>query len=141
MTSIYSDISAYDDFNDREKAEMVLGYFKNNFPFVLCPALFQRVDALSELEWNEVKYTEHEGHVFPNSQGVYIFTVQLGFDNLPKNSYVMYAGKAGDTDSSNTIAKRVKDYIRPSGYRNRHRVERMIRHFTDYLYYYYPWCI
>lgn len=125
------------DFDDQEQREAYLGYFKNSFPFLLCPTLYKRSADLPTLNWTKIKYTSHATHTFPSQQGVYIFMVGFENANLPTNSYVMYVGKAGDTNSANTILKRFKDYVNPSGYRGRPRIKKLIKHFNDYLYYYY----
>lgn len=105
--------------------------------FLLCPTLFKRSEDLPQLNWVKVKYTEHAAHTFPNQQGVYMFMVGFESTKLPNNSYVMYVGKAGDTNSNNTICKRFKDYVNPSGFRDRPRVKKLIQHFSEHLYYYY----
>ncbi|EOI1369379.1 hypothetical protein [Serratia ureilytica] len=125
------------DFDDDDQREAYLGYFRNNFPFLLCPTLYRRSVDLPALNWIKVKYSDHATHVFPNQQGVYIFMVAFENANLPTNSYVMYVGKAGDTDSNNTILKRFKDYVNPSGFRDRPRIKKLIQHFSDHLYYFY----
>ncbi|WP_147362207.1 hypothetical protein [Enterobacter cloacae] len=128
---------AFDEFDEEENRIAYLGYFKNTFPFLLCPTLFFRSADLPALTWVKVKYTEHALHTFPRQQGVYMFMVSFEDSNLPSNSYVMYVGKAGDTNSNNTIHTRFRDYLNPSGYRDRPRVRPLIKHFSEHLYYYY----
>ena len=128
---------AFDEFDEEENRIAYLGYFKNTFPFLLCPTLFSRSADLPALTWVKVKYSEHALHRFPRQQGVYMFMVSFQDNNLPENSYVMYVGKAGDIGSNNTISTRFRDYVRPSGYRDRPRIEKMIEFFSDHLYYYY----
>jgi hypothetical protein len=124
-------------FDENEKREAYLGFFKNTFPFLLCPALFKRNDDLPSLNWVRVKYDDHAGHDFPEQQGVYMFMVSVESQKLPMNSYVMYVGKAGDTDSSNTIAKRFMDYVNVSGYKKRPKVKKLLKYFSEHLFYYY----
>ncbi|MEZ9892609.1 hypothetical protein AB4356_09530 [Vibrio lentus] len=123
--------------DEQQKREMVFGFFKTNFPFVLCPANFTRSSELPNLDWVKVKYTERDGHNFPDKKGVYIFMVSVSHANLPENSYVMYVGKAGELNTDNTIAKRFLDYVYPSKYKSRNRIKKMIQFFSDHLYYYY----
>lgn len=138
MININSEIdNSITDFEDDDRREAYLGFFRNSFPFLLCPTLYGRSADLPALNWTKVKYTDHATHVFPNQQGVYIFIVGFENANLPTNSYVMYVGKAGDTNSNNTISKRFRDYVNPSGFRDRPRVKRLIQYFSDHLYYYY----
>ena len=128
MASIYEDLDeAADEFDENEQREAYLGFFKNSFPFLLCPALFRRSEDLPDLEWVKVKYSEHDQHIFPEQQGVYMFAVSFESRNLPLNSYVMYVGKAGDLDSANTISKRFRDYVNSSGYRDRPKVKKLIK--------------
>lgn len=136
MANIYGYIEE-EELTDNEKMEMLIAFLAKSFPFVLCPTLFSRVSELPNLEWTKVKYSEHESHDFPDQQGVYIFSIHLEHSNLPMNSYVMYVGKAGDITSANTIAKRFRDYVNYSGYKDRPRVSKMLKHYTDYLYYHY----
>lgn len=117
--------------------ESLIAFFKESFPFALCPPFFAYANQLPALTWTRVKYSEHATHVFPQQQGVYMFMVSFQDNNLPENSYVMYVGKAGDIGSNNTISTRFRDYVRPSGYRDRPRIEKMIEFFSDHLYYYY----
>ncbi|MDY4322760.1 hypothetical protein SOV88_00465 [Pectobacterium brasiliense] len=117
--------------------EAYIAFFKENFPFVLCPPFFAYANELPPLVWTKVKYSEHEAHDFPDSQGVYMFMVSFQDNNLPVNSYVMYVGKAGDIGSANTISNRFMDYVRPSGYRSRPRIQKLVEFFSEHLYYYY----
>ncbi|HEM7932828.1 TPA: hypothetical protein U2L63_003781 [Citrobacter braakii] len=117
--------------------ESLIAFFKESFPFALCPPFFAYANQLPALTWTRVKYSEHATHAFPQQQGVYMFMVSFQDNNLPENSYVMYVGKAGDIGSDNTISTRFRDYVRPSGYRDRPRIEKMIEFFSDHLYYYY----
>lgn len=134
MASIYEDLDeAADELDENEQREAYLGFFKNSFPFLLCPALFKRSDDLPDLDWVRVKYSEHGQHVFPDQQGVYMFMVSFESQNLPLNSYVMYVGKAGGLDSSNTISKRFRDYVNNSGYRDRPKVKKLIKYFSEHL--------
>lgn len=138
MESIYEEIdNDLEDFDEDEHREAYLGFFKNSFPFLLCPTLLRRSEDLPNLDWIPVKYNDHQDHVFPDQQGVYIFMVNFEHLNLPGNSYVMYAGKAGDIDSNNTIARRFRDYVNRSGYFRRSRVRKLIKHFSEHLVYHY----
>lgn len=138
MVSIYEDLDeGAEELDENEQREAYLGFFRNSFPFLLCPALFKRNDDLPNLNWVKVKYSDYAGHDFPDQQGVYMFMVSVDSQNLPSNSYVMYVGKAGDTDSSNTIAKRFKDYVNVSGYKKRPKVKKLLKYFPEHLFYYY----
>ncbi|MFH0218275.1 hypothetical protein [Vibrio alginolyticus] len=138
MDSILEDIDdEVEDLDEEEAREAYLALLSSSFPFVLVPPLFNRKGDLPDLNWTRVKYTEHAGHDFPEHQGVYMFAISVEDDNLPPNSYIMYAGKAGDVTSNNTIANRFRDYVNKSGYYNRSRVKKLIKHYSDYLYYYY----
>jgi len=117
VESIYEEIDDdIDDLDEEEQREAFLGFFKNSFPFLLCPTLARRSEDLPNLDWEKIKYNDHQNHDFPEQQGVYIFMVSFENENLPSNSYVMYVGKAGDIDSGNTISKRFRDYVNKSGY-------------------------
>lgn len=138
MININDEIDdAADEFDEEENRLAYLAYFKSTFQFLLCPALFTRTADLPPLTWVKVKYSDYKLHTFPRHQGVYMFMVSFDNSNLPSNSYIMYVGKAGDINSPNTIFTRFKDYIYPSGYRDRPRVRPLIKHFADHLYYYY----
>lgn len=138
MISIYEDLDeGAEDFDEDEKREAYLDFFRSSFPFLLCPALFKRNNDLPNLNWVKVKYDDHDGHDFPDQQGVYMFMVSVESQNLPQNSYVMYVGKAGDTNSANTISKRFRDYVNFSGYRERPQIRKLIKHFSEHLFYYY----
>lgn len=138
MVNINDEIDhGIDDLDEDERREAYLQFFRSNFPFLLCPALAKRSSDLPNLAWTRIKYKDHSSHTFPSQQGVYIFTVDFEHPYLPNNSYVMYVGKAGDTNSMNTIADRFTDYVNPSGYRNRPRVKKMVKHFSDHLFYHY----
>lgn len=138
MINIIAEIDdSMDELEDDDQRQAYLSFFKESFPFLLCPTLYKRSADLPALNWIKVKYTEHAAHVFPEQQGVYLFMVGFENANLPTNSYVMYVGKAGDTTSNNTISNRFKDYVHPSGYRSRPRVKKLIQYFSDHLYYYY----
>lgn len=138
MASIYDALDeGVADLDEDEKREAYLSLLKVTFPFLLCPEFFKRNDDLPSLNWVRVKYGDHAGHDFPEKQGVYMFMVSVQSQNLPMNSYVMYVGKAGDTDSSNTIAKRFKDYVNVSGYKKRPKVKKLIKYFSEHLFYYY----
>lgn len=138
MVSIYEELDkGFAELDEDERREAYLGFFKNSFPFLLCPALFKRNDDLPDLNWVRVKYKDHAGHDFPDRQGVYMFMVSVESHKLPSNSYVMYVGKAGDTDSSNTISKRFSDYVNISGYKKRPKVKKLLRYFAEHLFYYY----
>ena len=138
VESIYDEIDDdIDGLDEEEHREAFLGFFKNSFPFLLCPTLVRRSEDLPDLDWVQVKYSDHQNHTFPDQQGVYIFMVSFKNANLPENSYVMYVGKAGDTDSNNTIANRFYDYVNKSGYYRRSRVKKLIKHFSDHLVYHY----
>jgi len=138
MININDEIdSAIDELDEDDAREAYLSFFKNSFPFLICPSLYKRSEDLPALNWIKVKYTDHAMHAFPAQQGVYIFIVGFENSNLPSNSYVMYVGKAGDADSQNTILKRFRDYVNPSGFRDRPRVKKLIKYFSEHLYYYY----
>lgn len=138
MESIYDEIDDdIDDLDEEENREAFLGFFKNSFPFLLCPTLVRRSEDLPDLDWTPVKYNDHQAHDFPEQQGVYIFMVSFDNANLPGNSYVMYVGKAGDIGTNNTISRRFRDYVNRSGYYNRSRVKKLIKHFSDHLVYHY----
>lgn len=138
MDSILDDIDEQAaQLDDDESREAYVAMLASAFPFVLLPPLFNRKNDLPDLNWQKVKYTEHTQHEFPEQQGVYMFAISVENENLPPNSYIMYAGKAGDVASNNTIARRFKDYVNKSGYYNRSRVKKLIKHYSDYLYYYY----
>ncbi|ECU4799642.1 hypothetical protein F2E42_24410, partial [Salmonella enterica] len=111
--------NSIDDFDEEDGRQAYLAFFKDSFPFLLCPTLYRRSDDLPVLNWVKVKYSEHAAHVFPDHQGVYMFMVSFENTNLPNNSYVMYVGKAGDVNSNNTILRRFMDYVNPSGFRDR----------------------
>ncbi|HBS5429159.1 TPA: hypothetical protein ACF578_001031 [Klebsiella variicola] len=130
-------VDAIDDLDDEDHQQAYLAFFKSSFPFLLCPTLYRRSEDLPVLDWVKVKYTEHDNHQFPSQQGVYIFMVSFENTNLPSNSYVMYVGKAGDVNSDNTILRRFRDYVNPSGFRDRPRVKKLIKYFKEHLYYYY----
>lgn len=129
--------NSIDDFDDEDGRQAYLAFFKDSFPFLLCPTLYRRSEDLPVLNWVKVKYSEHAAQVFPDHQGVYIFMVSFENTNLPNNSYVMYVGKAGDVNSNNTILKRFMDYVNPSGFRDRPRIKKLIKYFSEHLYYYY----
>jgi len=126
-----------DELDEDDNRQAYLAFFKESFPFLLCPTLYRRSVDLPQLNWVKVKYTDHALHTFPAQQGVYIFMVSFENNNLPSNSYVMYVGKAGDVNSNNTIVRRFMDYVNPSGFRDRPRVKKLIKHFREHLYYYY----
>ncbi len=138
MVNIYDEIAeSFNDIDEQEKLEIYLAGFNKWFDFTLCPAQYARSNDLPALTWHSFKYTEHEAQILPDEQGVYMFMVQFSGANLPTNSYVMYVGKAGDIGSNNTIAKRFRDYVNPSGYSGRIKVSKMIKHFSEHLVYYY----
>lgn len=138
LESIYEEIDTDEEgLDEDERREAFLGFFKNNFPFLLCPALARRAEDLPDLDWVRIKYSDHGDHQLPAQQGVYIFMVSFENENLPANSYVMYVGKAGDVDSNNTIAERFRDYVNKSGYYRRSRVKKLIKHFSHHLFYHY----
>lgn len=138
MININDEIDdSIDDLDDDDHRQAYLAFFKESFPFLLCPTLYRRSVDLPILNWVKVKYSDHALHTFPSQQGVYIFMVSFENNNLPSNSYVMYVGKAGDNDSQNTILKRFKDYVNPSGFKDRPRVKKLIKYFSEHLYYYY----
>ncbi|ECE4939683.1 hypothetical protein DDP75_22065, partial [Salmonella enterica] len=85
--------NSIDDFDDEDGRQAYLAFFKDSFPFLLCPTLYRRSEDLPVLNWVKVKYSEHAAHVFPDHQGVYMFMVSFENTNLPNNSYVMYVGK------------------------------------------------
>ena len=138
LGNIYDDIDeAAGGLDEDEQREAYLGFFRNSFPFLLCPALFRRSEDLPELNWVRIKYDEHDQHELPDQQGVYMFTVSFESASLPSNSYVMYVGKAGDLDSDNTISRRFRSYVNRSGYQGRPRVKKLIKYFNDHLVYWY----
>ncbi|MCG7532637.1 hypothetical protein MHM98_14985 [Psychrobium sp. MM17-31] len=138
MDSIYEETEEFiANLTPNEKVELVLGFFKSNFEFILTPLFIDNATTLPDLNWQKIKYTEHAQHDFPQRQGVYMFSVSFDIPNLPTNSYVLYVGKAGDVDSNNTIAKRFRDYVRPSGYSGRPKVRKMIKYFKEHLFYHY----
>lgn len=104
--------------------------------FVLCPTFMNRTTELPELDWHTVDY-DKDFFDLPTQQGVYAFSVVVDHDFLPQNSYLMYVGKAGDTDSDNTIRARYRNYCTPSGLASRPRVRRMISLFESHLKYHY----
>jgi hypothetical protein len=138
MQSIYDDTEDFiAKLTPSEKTELVLSYFKNSFEFILTPMFLENANNLPPLNWHTVKYTDHADHTFPAHQGVYMFSVCFNTPNLPTNSYVMYVGKAGDIGTNNTIEKRFKDYVRPSGYSGRPKVKKLINYFKEHLVYHY----
>lgn len=138
MESIYAGIDQdIEEADDDERRESYISWCRQQFSCPLIPGLFSRSQHLPELDWRQIKYTDHAGHDFPDHQGVYMFTVNLINANLPTTSYVMYVGKAGDIGSQNTIRRRFRDYVNESGYRNRIRIRRLIKYFSAHLIYHY----
>ena len=120
--------------NKEDKRKAFLSMHKSTF--LLCPSLFKKKEDLPKLNWITFKHGEiPEGIVLPDKQGVYILSISIMSDSLPSNSYVLYVGKAGDINSNNTIKKRYRDYVNPSGYKNRVKVKKMLELWSGHLTY------
>ncbi|MBE3734822.1 hypothetical protein HJ187_17670 [Vibrio parahaemolyticus] len=133
--SIYDSITdAVDEQTEEEKLNSYVALHKNTF--VLCPAFMGRTEDVPELDWKTVDYDQGLFDL-PQQQGVYAFSVEVKHPFLPSNSYLMYVGKAGDTDSDNTIKKRYRNYCTTSGLANRPKVRPLINRYSQYLKYHY----
>lgn len=135
MSSIYD---ALDEEIEKQSAdERRLGYIlKYRQEFVLCPFFINTKSDLPSLQWLSMKFNRDEREL-PSQQGVYAFSIEVENLNLPKNSYIVYVGKAGDTNSSNTIRKRYRDYVRELRVKSRPKIHRMLTLWDGHLTYHY----
>jgi hypothetical protein len=135
MIDIYKEIKvAIAAQDDRMAAISHISTFIRDF--LLCPSFFKAANDLPHLEWKSIPF-EKKDHRLPSRQGVYAFAINVNHPFLPNNSYIMYVGKAGDSDSKNTIAKRYKDYISEIGHMTRPTIHTLLNLWRGHLTYYY----
>ena len=120
--------------DQQTKIEAILSSFAHQF--VLCPPFFKSATDLPSLKWKSMSFGSPHTKL-PEQQGVYAFAVQIGLPNLPINSYILYVGKAGDTDSHNTLRSRYRDYMRELNHMTRKRIHRMLNNWKGHLTYHY----
>lgn len=108
----------------------------HNFSAVMYPPFFDKAQDLPVLVWKKCKFEPQNRTALPRKQGVYAFAIEVGYPNLPGNSYILYVGKAGDLKSKNTIWHRYYDYIRTQKTYDRIRIGEMLNMWKDHLVYF-----
>ena len=135
MSSIYDVLD--EEIDKQSEDDKRLAYIsKYRREFVLCPVFINTKNELPVLNWESFKFNS-DGVVLPDQQGVYAFSINVVGGNLPMNSYILYVGKAGDTNSKNTIRKRYRDYVREQRVKSRPKINRMLNLWKDHLTYHY----
>jgi hypothetical protein len=135
MSSIYDILD--DEIDNQSEDDKRLAYIsKYRREFVLCPAFISTKSDLPTLNWQSFSFNT-DGVVLPDQQGVYVFSINVIGANLPNNSYILYVGKAGDTNSNNTIRKRYRDYVRELRVKSRPKIHRMLKLWEEHLTYHY----
>lgn len=135
MSSIYDVLD--EEIENQSDDDKRLAYIsKYRREFVLCPAFIETKDDLPVLDWQSMKFNAANPNL-PQQQGVYAFSISIQSGNLPTNSYILYVGKAGDTNSKNTIKKRYRDYVREARVQSRPKIHRMLNLWENHLTYHY----
>lgn len=124
--------------NSLTKDQMLMAQLtKHLCQHVMYPPFFERANDLPPLVWQKVDFNLSSRAMVPKEKGVYAFALEINHTSMVPVTHILYIGKAGDTDSSNTLWKRYYDYIRTEKVADRVRIAEMLRQWRGKLSYYY----
>ncbi len=126
---------ALDRQSPQEQLQAAITLHCNSFIFY--PPFFDRAADLPTLDWKRLDFKPESRNSLPREKGVYAFAIEISKGNLPPATMILYVGKAGDTNSGNSLWKRYYDYIRTERLSDRPRIGEMLNRWKGHLSYYY----